>query len=242
MLDAGNPSATSFFKFQSFTTAVVEESRIRQFIADALTDNLEKGKDGKDFKKLVDDEFERNGLTKLKPYQIENIYTTNTSMAFAGGQMSAMVEAAEDFPYWKYSSTMDGSTRPSHAALHGKIFKNGDFTFFPPIGYKCRCTAILLTARQAGQYLKTDIPDTEQRQQIRQSVGNTEFIGNKNKSYMKWLAKQYQTADRSTMQAIDEALEMFKAEIEMFPQIEPKESLKTRKKTTKKIPKRTLQS
>lgn len=191
-------------------------------MADAIADNLAKGKSARDFKQLVDDEFEHNGLTKLKPHQIENIYTTNTSMAFAGGQMSAMVEVAEDFPYWKYSATMDGGTRPSHAALHGKIFKNGDFTFMPPIGHRCRCTAILLTARQAGQYPKTDIPNTEQRQQIRSGLGNVEFVGNKNKSYMKWLGRQYETADAAIKKVIDEAFEVFKTDIEML-KIEPKE-------------------
>lgn len=238
VLNVGDPAALSFFRFQAFTTATVKDGEVRQFMADALAENIGKGTDGRSFSKIVDDEFDRRGLTKLKPYQVENIYVTNTSLAFAAGQMSALVEVSADFPFWKYSATMDSSTRPSHAALHGKIFANGDFTFYPPLGFKCRCTAIPLTARQAGRYPKQDMPNAEQKEQMGRSVANAEFLGNKQRSYMEWLEKQYDTADMSTRETIDAALDIFKAEIEAKIEIaEPivKTKFKRAPKLAKKI-------
>lgn len=209
----GNPSAASFMKFQAFTTAAVQDQRIRTRVQAALAGNLKRGENKEDFRKVIDSEFDKAGLSKLNPHQIDNIYYTNTSLAFGAGQMGKMVEVSADFPYWKYSATMDGKTRPDHAALHGKIFRTGDFTFWPPIGFRCRCTAIPLTARQAGQYLKTAMPTAEERQSLLTNTGNAEFLGNKQENYMKWIAKEYAKADEQTKGYIDQAFETMREEI-----------------------------
>lgn len=217
---------------QAFTTAVVKDAEVRAFMADAIAKNLEEGADGKAFKKLVDQEFDRRGMSRLKPYQVENIYRTNTANAFAAGQMSAMMETSQDFPFWKFSATMDGSTRPSHMVLHGKIFKNGDFTFFPPIAYGCRCTAIPLTARQAGQYPASDMPQQSDRGQLRQSAGNGQFIGNKQESYIKWLNDQRDSVDQVAQKMIDKAVDDFQTDIDALRK-ELADAQKATKKATK---------
>lgn len=209
----GSPTATSFMRFQSFTTAVVQNGRIREQIHEALNENLKAGKDMRSFENVVNDVFDKAGLTRLKDYQIENIYTTNTSMAYGAAQMAKMVELKDDFPYWKYNATMDGKTRPSHAALHGKIFRTGDFTFFPPIGYRCRCTAIPLTGRAASRYLKSDMPDNEEKEKLMRSLTNHEFVGNKQQKFMEWLADEYKNADSDSRKLIDEALDNLKKDI-----------------------------
>lgn len=219
----GNPSAASFMKFQAFTTAAVQDQRIRTRIQAALSGNLKRGENKEDFRKVIDSEFDKAGLTRLSPGQISNIYYTNTSLAFGAGQMGKMIEVSGDFPYWKYSATMDNKTRPDHAALHGKIFPIGDFTFWPPIGFRCRCTAIPLTARQAGQLLKSDIPleggnkhsmptDAE-RKSLLTNTNNAEFLGNKQENYMKWIGKEYAKADPETKGYIDQAFETMRGEI-----------------------------
>lgn len=234
-LNAGNAAASSFFKMQAFTTAVVKDAEIRKAMGEALQKNLDQGGSGRDYKKVVDDEFDRRGMSRLKPHQVENIYRTNAANAFAAGQMSAMVEVSEDFPFWKYSATMDGSTRPSHMALHGKIFKNGDFTFFPPIDYGCRCTAIPLTARQAGQYPASDMPQQSDRQQLRQSAGNGQFIGNKQESYVKWLKDQRGKVDEVAQKMIDKAVDDFQQDIDALRRelADAQKAAKTAKKATK---------
>lgn len=237
----GNPSAASFMKFQAFTTAAVQDQRIRDRIQQALTENLDKGQSKKDFAKVIDQEFDKAGLTKLNPHQIDNIYYTNTSLAFGGGQMGKMVEVSGDFPYWKYSATMDSKTRPDHAALHGKIFRTGDFTFWPPIGFRCRCTAIPLTARQAGKLLesavpleggnKHSMPTDAERKSLLTNTSNAEFLGNKQENYMKWIAKEYAKADEQTKAFVDQAFEIMRSEIkelkkETIKQLEPESTVR----------------
>lgn len=220
----GNPSAASFMKFQAFTTAAVQDQRIRTRIQAALAGNLKRGEGAAPFKKVIDSEFDKAGLSRLNPSQIQNIYDTNTSLAFGAGQMGKMIEVSADFPYWKYSATMDSKTRPDHAALHGKIFRTGDFTFWPPIGFRCRCTAIPLTARQAGKLLESTVPleggnkhsmpTPEELKNLR--LSNAGFIGNKQQNYMAWIGKEYASADQQTRAYIDQAFDAMKADIDML--------------------------
>lgn len=212
-LNAGNPTAASFLKFQAFTTAVIQDQRIRTRIQAAIAGNVKRGESEKSFADVVNTEFEKAGLTRLKSYQIENIYVTNTSLAYGSGQMSKLLEVSGDFPYWKFSATMDTRTRPDHAALHGKIFRTGDFTFWPPIGFRCRCTAIPLTARQAAQYLKNAMPDDTEKKRIIDNLRSKEFVGNKQQKYLEWVAKQYEAADPETRKLMDDAFGRMKAEI-----------------------------
>lgn len=200
-------------KFQAFTTAAVQDQRIRTRLQAAIAGNVKRGEGAKSFADVVDSEFDKAGLTRLKSYQIDNIYVTNTSLAYGSGQMSKMLEVSGDFPYWKYSATMDSRTRPDHAALHGKIFRTGDFTFFPPIGFRCRCTAIPLTARQAAKYLKSAMPDENEKQAIHASLSSKEFVGNKQQKYLEWVADQYEKADAETRKLMDDAFDRMKAEI-----------------------------
>lgn len=219
-LDAGNPTAASFLKFQAFTTAAVQDQRIRTRLQAAIAGNIKRGEGPKAFADVVDAEFDKAGLTRLKSYQIENIYVTNTSLAYGSGQMSKMLEVSGDFPYWKYSATMDSHTRPDHAALHGKIFRTGDFTFYPPIGFRCRCTSIPLTARQAAQYLKSAMPDEAEKQAIHASPSSREFVGNKQQKYLEWVAQQYEAADAETRKLTDDAFDRMKAEIRATQPVE----------------------
>lgn len=225
-MNAGNPTAASFLKFQAFTTALVQDQRIRTRIQAAIAGNVKRGESEKSFADVVNAEFNKAGLTRLKPYQIENIYVTNTSLAYGSGQMSKMLEVSGDFPYWKFSATMDSRTRPDHAALHGMIFRTGDFTFWPPIGFRCRCTAIPLTSRQAAQYLKNSMPDDTEKKRIIDNLTSKEFVGNKQQKYLEWVAKQYEVADVETRKLMDDAFERMKAEIKAIePTGNPKKTI-----------------
>ena len=46
---------------------------------------------------------------------------------------------------WQYSAILDSRTRPSHRAMHGKMFRTDDnaaSSFKPRNGFRCRCTSI----------------------------------------------------------------------------------------------------
>jgi len=127
-------------------------------------------------------------------------------LAYSGGQIAALESIKDDFPYWQYSAVNDTRTRPSHRALHGKIFRTGDYRFFPPIGFNCRCSAIPLSKTKAASLGITEpspiTPD------LRAVLKNDEFVGNKNESFLKWLLTQAQTLSTEAKRTLNETTEL----------------------------------
>lgn len=62
----------------------------------------------------------------------------------------------------------DKHTRPSHLAMDGKVFPADSpiwDTWYPPNGFKCRCTVRSLSKRQVeerGLKVQTDLPRVDQ--------------------------------------------------------------------------------
>ncbi|HII2941666.1 TPA: phage minor head protein [Pseudomonas aeruginosa] len=82
------------------------------------------------------------------PRRLKTIYQTNLQSAYMAGRKASMEETTETHPYWMYIAVLDGKTRPSHRALHGKVFRHDDpiwSRIFPPNGFNCRCRVIALT-------------------------------------------------------------------------------------------------
>lgn len=147
--------------------------------------------------------FESYKKVELKALALT--YDTQMSLAFGASQQAKILELQEDFPYWEYSAIMDSHTRPEHADLHGKIFAATDHTWFPPIGFRCRCTAIPMTALQAGKAPADAFVHPSQN-----SLANTEFVGNKQKQFAKWLEARYEKAEPYTKGLIDKAVIVLK--------------------------------
>lgn len=90
-------------------------------------------------------------VTKVQlgsPRRLQTIYQTNMQSAYMAGRYADAVEAADTHPYAMYIAVMDASTRPSHAALNGRVFRLDDPVWqhiCPPNGYGCRCRFITLT-------------------------------------------------------------------------------------------------
>ncbi|HBO9849857.1 phage minor head protein [Pseudomonas aeruginosa] len=82
------------------------------------------------------------------PRRLKTIYQSNLQSAYMAGRKASMEETTETHPYWMYIAVLDGKTRPSHRALHGKVFRHDDpiwSRIFPPNGFNCRCRVIALT-------------------------------------------------------------------------------------------------
>lgn len=97
--------------------------------------------------------FVYEGIT---PYQAENIFRTNIQTAYNVGHYKRMTEPGVKAlrPYWQYDAVNDSKTRPSHLAMDGRVFMADDpiwDTWFPPNGFKCRCTVKTLSKRQMEQ-------------------------------------------------------------------------------------------
>lgn len=88
---------------------------------------------------------------KLMPYRLDTIFRTNIQSAYAAGRYQQQMSNVADRPYWQYNAVMDNRTRPTHAALNGRIFRWDDpiwQTIYPPNGYNCRCWVRALTEAQ----------------------------------------------------------------------------------------------
>jgi len=90
-------------------------------------------------------------ITKVQlgsPRRLQTIYQTNMQSAYMAGRYADAVEAQDSHPYAMYIAVQDASTRPSHAALHGRVFRLDDPVWqhiCPPNGYGCRCRFVTLT-------------------------------------------------------------------------------------------------
>ncbi|EMB9257588.1 minor capsid protein [Pseudomonas aeruginosa] len=150
---------------RALTVAKAARLDVLQDIRDALVDNLERGGTLRDFQRNLRPILEAKGwwgrqivvapdggaeVAQLgSPRRLETIYQTNMQSAYMAGRYAAAYEARETHPYWMYVAVMDSVTRPSHAALHGKVFRWDDPIWqhiTPPNGYNCRCRIVPLTA------------------------------------------------------------------------------------------------
>lgn len=80
---------------------------------------------------------------KISKHHLETILKTNMHAAYMAGRYRALRANAENRPFWQYVAVMDRRTRPAHASLNGRVFRYDDpfwESFWPPNGYRCRCT------------------------------------------------------------------------------------------------------
>lgn len=90
----------------------------------------------------------------LKGHRLDTIFRTNVQGAYQAGRYAQMRQTIETRPLWRYSAVMDNRTRPAHAALHGAVYPANDAfwaSYYPPLGFNCRCTVTTLSERQAKQ-------------------------------------------------------------------------------------------
>lgn len=94
------------------------------------------------------------------PARLDLIYRQNLQTAYMVGRYQGLSEGRHSHPYWQYIAVMDARTRPSHAALNGKVFRREDPAFdslYPPNGWNCRCrTRPLSESRLKREGLEVD--------------------------------------------------------------------------------------
>lgn len=84
------------------------------------------------------------------PRRLENIYRTNMQSAYGAAQYQSYMQDTDNRPYWQYDAVGDARTRAAHMAMDGLIYRYDDpfwATFFPPNGYRCRCSVTALSER-----------------------------------------------------------------------------------------------
>ncbi len=117
----------------------------------ALDRALADGTTFADFKKHCGEIFTSRGWTGRRAWRIENVFRTNVQAAYMTGRWQQAKDSAEDRPYGQYSAVRDSRTRPTHYALHGKIYPLDHVfwnSWWPPNGFLCRCTVKTLSQEE----------------------------------------------------------------------------------------------
>jgi SPP1 gp7 family putative phage head morphogenesis protein len=130
--------AADFFRLAAFWVSDVTDENVLADARKALQGALDQGYSWGEVRPMLAEAFgsEMGG-------RLETIFRTNLFQAYNGGRYWSGQEAREQFPYWQYFTVQDDRVRPSHAALHGKIYRKDDTiwqSIFPPNGFNCRCT------------------------------------------------------------------------------------------------------
>lgn len=116
----------------------------------AVNKAIAEGSTFRDFQKLV----EKEGIELPKHY-LDNVFRTNIQNAYGHGRWIQQNRNKAKRPYLMYSAINDSRVRPSHLALDKIVlpFEHPFWlTHYPPLGFRCRCTVIALTEKQALKY------------------------------------------------------------------------------------------
>jgi len=157
------------YKNLAFTVSGYTSIEALQQFQDELLSAVEEGTTVEAFRKNMNTFLEEQGYTKkekVSAYQAENIFQNNIQTAYQAGHYNQMTDPVvmQLRPFWQYNAVTDEATRPEHLAMNGRVFPADDSvwdTWFPPNGYRCRCTVTSLSRRQVeqrGLIVETEAP------------------------------------------------------------------------------------
>jgi SPP1 gp7 family putative phage head morphogenesis protein len=137
-------------KTRAFAVSGIAKGDELATVMAAMQKAIDQGTTLADFKKDCAAVFEKRGWTGRRAWRIDNIFRTNIQTAYSVGRYKQMQEVKARRPYWQYSAVNDSRTRPSHAAMHGKVYPADHAfwnTWYPPNGFRCRCGVVTLSER-----------------------------------------------------------------------------------------------
>ncbi|MBN4065655.1 minor capsid protein, partial [Desulfocapsa sp. AH-315-G09] len=135
-------------KLRAFAVSGIAKGDELNTVFTALQKGIDRGDSFGKFKKECADIFERRGWKGKRAWRIDNIYRTNIQTAYNVGRYKQLQEESSVFPYWQYDAVNDKRTRPTHLAMDGRVWPKDHpvwNTWYPPNGYRCRCSVIGLT-------------------------------------------------------------------------------------------------
>lgn len=91
----------------------------------------------------------------LPKHYLDNVFRTNIQNAYGHGRWQQQQRNKAKRQYLMYSPINDSHVRPAHLALNRIVLPIDHpfwLTHYPPLGFRCRCTVIALTEKQALKY------------------------------------------------------------------------------------------
>lgn len=154
-------------KLRAFAISGIAKGDELATVFTALQNGIERGDSFDTFKKECGDIFDRRGWTGKRAWRVDNIFRTNIQTAYNVGRYKQLLEEAAFLPYWQYDAVNDRRTRPTHLAMDGRVWPADHpvwNTWYPPNGYRCRCSVIGLTRGQVERRkLKVESEDITNR-------------------------------------------------------------------------------
>lgn len=137
----------------AFTVSGYTKAQILKRFYDEILAALEDGNTLSEFRSRINAFLQDEGYEGLDPLQADLIFRTNIQTAYNVGHYEQMTDpdVMKLRPYWQYDAVQDSHTRPSHLAMDGKVFPADHPVWdiwFPPNGFRCRCTVRTLSKRQ----------------------------------------------------------------------------------------------
>lgn len=120
---------------------------IEKRLETAIAESAEAGLHVKDGIKALQGAFDAVGITPENSFTLENLFRTQTQLAYGAGRWQAdqAPEIQEILWGYKYCTIGDDRVRPEHQGLEGTTAEKDDpiwQTIWPPCGWSCRCSTI----------------------------------------------------------------------------------------------------
>ena len=140
----------------AFTVSGYTKIQVLKKFHDELLTAIRDGETVTTFKDRMNEFLEAKGYKGITNFQADNIFRTNTQTAYQVGHYKQMTDPTvlKLRPFWEYMAVRDAHTRPSHLAMDGRVFQADSpvwDTWYPPNGFRCRCTVRTLSRRQVEQ-------------------------------------------------------------------------------------------
>lgn len=151
LLDLATNEEMQYWTQKAFAIAGIERDNILKDAKMSILNSLKLGKSIQesmyDLEDIFDNYIQRGDIA---PHRLETIVRTNISEAMNMGRKQIIENdiIADEVGYVEYSAVMDERTRPTHAEMHGKVFRADDpivDEIWPPNGYNCRCIMVPVT-------------------------------------------------------------------------------------------------
>ena len=139
-------------KTRQMATTVSFLSSLEQIetVIKAVNKSIADGGTFKDFQDLI-----AESKIILPKHYLDNVFRTNIQNAYGHGRWQQQQRNKAKRPYLMYSAINDSRVRPAHLALNRIVLPIDHpfwLTHYPPLGFRCRCTVIALTEKQALKY------------------------------------------------------------------------------------------
>jgi len=139
------------YRVLAFTVSRLARADMLAEIFEALYRAIQDGTSFETWSKDLEHIWVENGWVGLQAWRIDTIFRTNIQTAYNVGRYKQMMLVSDARPFWQYSAVNDSRTRPTHRALHGRVYRfDSPFwdVWYPPNGHRCRCKVKTLSDRQ----------------------------------------------------------------------------------------------